>query len=458
MAFFQKLQQTVFKFTHAEDNKINTVENKEVETEEIQHEYAVALQKCLIDLANEVYGVSDPADISQRVLRQACDFYDADWCGIFDADNMLKLFVPFWWYNRATGGMTTMKMDRGGVSGDFTRWVEALKANEPIFVDDIANIKESSPEEYELYSKQAVQSLLAVPYSKREKGFLVIRNSKRYGDKPEMLQIMANILVAEINEQKLLDRMKAESGSMDSGAEIIINLFGGLEIITKKGTLSEAEIKSPLACKLLVLLLMNRHRAMSGREIADALWPDADYTDPTGKLRTLLYRFRATFRMISDKELIVTVPSGYRINSDLSIRTDYEDFEKTCDVSKKAYDRYQKKELLCKAIKSYRGKLFPTGSGEHWLLACNSKYHLQYLASVEELMSLLHSEKNYSMMHEYAMLAVSVEPDNPTVLFWLIVALRKHGAMDMAKEHLESAKIRLLNEEYRDLEDRLVAV
>ena len=207
MAFFQKLQQTVFKFTHAEDNKINTVENKEVETEEIQHEYAVALQKCLIDLANEVYGVSDPADISQRVLRQACDFYDADWCGIFDADNMLKLFVPFWWYNRATGGMTTMKMDRGGVSGDFTRWVEALKANEPIFVDDIANIKESSPEEYELYSKQAVQSLLAVPYSKREKGFLVIRNSKRYGDKPEMLQIMANILVAEINEQKLLDRI-----------------------------------------------------------------------------------------------------------------------------------------------------------------------------------------------------------------------------------------------------------
>ena len=161
-----------------------------------------------------------------------------------------------------------------------------------------------------------------------------------------MLQIMANILVAEINEQKLLDRMKAESGSMDSGAEIIINLFGGLEIITKKGTLSEAEIKSPLACKLLVLLLMNRHRAMSGREIADALWPDADYTDPTGKLRTLLYRFRATFRLISDKELIVTVPSGYRINSDLSIRTDYEDFEKTCDVSKKAYDRYQKKELL----------------------------------------------------------------------------------------------------------------
>ena len=52
----------------------------------------------------------------------------------------------------------------------------------------------------------------------------------------------------------------------------------------------------------------------------------------------------------------------------------------------------------------------------------------------------------------------SLVPDNPTVLFWLIVALRKHGAIDMAKEHLESARIRLLREEYQELEERLIAV
>ena len=458
MALFSTIQKTVNKLIRPVVQKTHTTGLAQSEEDEENCDYAVALQKCLIDLANEVYGLTDPRDISQRVLRQTCDFYDADWCGIFDVDRMLKLLVPFWWYNRATGGMTQTKLDDGGVYGNFTRWMDALNTNTPVYVDDIEKIKESNPEEYAVYSKQEVRSILAVPYHKREKGFLVLRNSKKYSDKPEMLQIMANILVAEINEQKLLERMKAESENMDTSAEIVINLFGGLEIITGKGTLSEAEIKSPLACKLLVLLMMNRHRSMTGRELADALWPDADYTDPTGKLRTLLYRFRTTFRLLSDKELIVTSANGYRINSELSIRTDYEDFERICEVSKKAYDRYQKKELLCKAVKLYRGKLFPTGSGEHWLLACNSKYHLQYLAIVEELMNLLHSEKNYSMMHEYAMMAVSVEPDNPTVLFWLIVALRKHGAIDMAKEHLESARIRLLNEEYQELEERLIAV
>ena len=458
MALFSTIQKTVNKLIRPVVQKTHTTGLAQSEEDEENCDYAVALQKCLIDLANEVYGLTDPRDISQRVLRQTCDFYDADWCGIFDVDRMLKLLVPFWWYNRATGGMTQTKLDDGGVYGNFTRWMDALNTNTPVYVDDIEKIKESNPEEYAVYSEQEVRSILAVPYHKREKGFLVLRNSKKYGDKPEMLQIMANILVAEINEQKLLERMKAESENMDTSAEIVINLFGGLEIITGKGTLSEAEIKSPLACKLLVLLMMNRHRSMTGRELADALWPDADYTDPTGKLRTLLYRFRTTFRLLSDKELIVTSANGYRINSELSIRTDYEDFERTCEIIKKAYDRYQKKELLCKAVKLYRGKLFPTGSGEHWLLACNSKYHLQYLAIVEELMNLLHSEKNYSMMHEYAMMAVSVEPDNPTVLFWLIVALRKHGAIDMAKEHLESARIRLLNEEYQELEERLIAV
>ena len=140
MALFHKLQRTVCKLTRPVVQNTNTNECADAEVEEAQHEYAVALQKCLIDLANEVYGVTDPKDISQRVLRQACIFYDADWCGMFDVDRMLKLLVPFWWYNRATGGMTKTKLDDSGVYGDFTRWMDALNTNTPIYVDDIEKI------------------------------------------------------------------------------------------------------------------------------------------------------------------------------------------------------------------------------------------------------------------------------------------------------------------------------
>lgn len=126
MALFQKLQRTVCKLTRPVVQKANTTELAQSEEDEETCDYAVALQNCLIGLANEVYGVADPRDISGRVLRQACDFYDADWCGLFDVDRMLKLLVPFWWYNRTTGGMTKTKLDESGVYGDFTRWMHRM--------------------------------------------------------------------------------------------------------------------------------------------------------------------------------------------------------------------------------------------------------------------------------------------------------------------------------------------
>lgn len=55
------------------------------------------------------------------------------------------------------------------------------------------------------------------------------------------------------------------------------------------------------------------------------------------------------------------------------------------------------------------------------------------------------------------MLTVGIEPESPITIYWLIVALRKHGAADMAKKHLDSAKLRLLEEEYKELETRLIS-
>ena len=243
---------------------------------------------------------------------------------------------------------------------------------------------------------------------------------------------------------------------MSDANEVIINLFGGLSVCAERGKLTEAEIKSPLCCKILVLLLMNRKRGMSARELSEHLWADRDYDNPTRNLRSLLFRLRATLRMITDVDLIVTTASGYRINPDVTIKTDFEEFEKICESRNSITDATEKIRLLEKAVKLYQGKLFPTGECEHWIIPLNSRCHILYLPLVNELMELLHTEKQYDKLYEYAMLAVSIDPESPITIYWLIVALRKHGAVDMAKRHLESAKLRLLEEEYRELEARLI--
>lgn len=288
----------------------------------------------------------------------------------------------------------------------------------------------------------------------------MVRNPKRYLHRPELLQILSYALVSEVNEQKLLDRMKMSVAPkmIQTDNEVIINLFGGLEIYTSKGKLTEAEFKSLLCCKGLLLLMINRNRGVSARELSEQLWPDKEYDNPTGNIRTLLYRFRSAFRLISDTDLIVTTPNGYRINTNLKIETDFEKFEQGCHMAKKMQGKQEKIDTLKEIVKLYRGKMFLTGSAEHWQIAYISKFHLMYLAAIEMLMELLYEKQAYGVMHEYATRAISVEPDNPSIIYWLIVALRKYGAADMAKEHLESAKIRLLAEEYQELEGRLMAV
>lgn len=61
------------------------------EPENEENIYDSSFRNSLISLANEVYGMREPREVALRTLRYASLFYDADWCGVYDVDMMLKL-------------------------------------------------------------------------------------------------------------------------------------------------------------------------------------------------------------------------------------------------------------------------------------------------------------------------------------------------------------------------------
>lgn len=419
--------------------------------------YAKAFQKCLTNLANEVYGNADPYDIAQRVLRAACEFYDADWCGMFDADMMLDLWMPFWWYNRITGGMTQTQLQEGQVVGSYEMFRKMIMGNADCYIPDIEIIRFTRPEEYALFKGQDVKAFLAVPYSRRDNGIIFLRNPKKFGNRPNMLRIISNIVVQEINEQKHLDLMKinAATSEVRKDADVVVKLFGGIEIMTEQGKLVEAEMKSAVCSKLFVLLMLNRNKAMQSKSLGGMIWGDKECESPNNNVRAALYRLRQMFELISDKQLIVTGKKGYRINPEIVIHTDYERFE---ELSKKAASFMSKDkqiEVLKEAVDVYTGKLFPNGDGDMELMSAATYYHMMYLDTVVKLMRLLNEVEDYMTMQDYSMKATKIEPNNTSIIYWLVVAMRKNGAIEMAKKHLESAKARLLEEEYRELERML---
>ena len=85
--------------------------------------------------------------------------------------------------------------------------------------------------------------------------------------------------------------------------EIVIKLFGSIEIYTSRGVIYEEQIKSPKLCE------RNSEKICSN-------------------LRGLVYRFRRTFQLISDEDLIVSTQAGYRLNPNLKIITDFAQFDK----------------------------------------------------------------------------------------------------------------------------------
>lgn len=63
--------------------------------------------------------------------------------------------------------------------------------------------------------------------------------------------------------------------------------------------------------------------------------------------------------------------------------------------------------------------------------------------------------RSYSLIQEYAAMALQVDPRNADAYFWLITALNHLGSPEIAKSELNMAKQMLVDTEYQSLTDHL---
>ncbi|MBQ4591488.1 MAG: hypothetical protein IJB20_05600 [Clostridia bacterium] len=82
------------------------------------------------------------------------------------------------------------------------RWVAAMELNQAIVLHDRDEIKDDYPEEYVLYERVKLYSVLAVPVKPRLCGFLAVRNPTRYVDAAfaDVLQLLAFVALVNIND------------------------------------------------------------------------------------------------------------------------------------------------------------------------------------------------------------------------------------------------------------------
>lgn len=192
-------------------------------------------------------------------------------------------------------------------------------------------------------------------------------------------------------------------------------------------------------------------------EIYHALWPE-ECVEPevaSRNIRGYIYRFRQTFSLICDFPLIESTPSGYRLNPNLNIITDVQQFDRLIDGARQATSVVQKINLMKKAVMLYRGPIFRGAEDEHWIISQVSLYRLRYVSLINELLSSLSEIRDYSCVQRYALHAIEFMPANLRAHYWLIVSTYQLGSLDLAKHQLCHAKDILTSEEFSILEDYL---
>lgn len=417
--------------------------------------YAKDVEKTLRNLEANLHNSDDPEEIAMFTLRTACDFYKGDWTGILEVDMELNLWTPYWWYNMGSDDKTKVLLNEFESSEFLHRWVDAMRKNYAMIVSDTKAIEKDYPEEYEVYQRLHATSIIGVPIKPRPTAFLVVRNPQRYINRSSMLQMLAFVVLSAVNEKKFNDgiKMTISSDKIKSEKDVVVNLFGPVEIYTKRGKLNEEILKSPKIWRLIVYMILYSKKSHPPLEINAALWEE-DSLGPEAignSIRGLVRRFRQAFELISDYDLIQSTTNGYIINPELNIMTDLQQFDAYWEAVQGAIATTRKVELLKKAVLLYRGPVFENATSEHWINNISTHYSLRYIGFISELLKKLAEVKDYYGINKYATQALGVEPGNLKAYYWLIWSMYNLGTIEMAKSQVQQARKDLTAEEYEEL-------
>mgnify|MGYP002648434152 FL=1 len=419
--------------------------------------------QCALDFENTMnnletqlyYRHLPPKEVALCVMEAACKFYDADWCGLIQVDLDLGLWKPLWWHNECQEDKTTILTNEFESSEFLDRWVKAVRRGTPMVVPDAEEVKDLYPDEYQLYERLGIKSVLAIPLEPRQIALIAVRNPQRYIHQTSMLKLLAYVLLAAYNDKRMADSlsMAFSPENIKSSHDVFISLFGELKIHTSHGVLPESDLKSPKISRLLTFMLLSNKKALSSLEIVQEIWPEEleDKDEPGKKVKQLVYRLRQAFSIISDEQLILSTPSGYQFNPDLHITTDFQRFDELCIAAAKATSAINKVRLLEKAASLYQGKLLSAANGEHWLVHYANRYHLAFMSTVNELLKQLMDFHAYDLLHRDAALALTIAPENTKAYYWLIRSYQKQHMDEMAAGELAAAKQKLPEDEYQKL-------
>jgi len=406
-----------------------------------------------------LHGERIEADGPKAVLKRHLQLFEGDWIGLIDYDAAMGVWSTKCFYNANTESTTDTLIGDAEAAEQALRWVKAVQSGSPIIIDEVENIRDEAPEEYAMYKRLKVKSVLAVPYRNCGSGLMVVRNPKHFTDNYVALNIMAYIATNELLSFRRNQHLARKLAPYipDTNNEIRLNLFGKFEIVGNNLHLTEDEVASPIIF-LIAYLSCNKGKCVSQEMMLDL------YDDETVSWKNQIYRFRKQWKEFEGREgdenqLIITTDKGYRLNPNLEIIADADYVLDAVKSIEDQSDAKTKIEMIKQFKALYRGGFVECLSDNTVFI---SEKRMKYKAILNEkmvdLLKLLYGQKEYDSLERYSSDLIEISPECVGLYVWRAVGYATTNRKDRMNYTFDMARNILEPDEYKDLCSRFLKI
>ncbi len=425
--------------------------------DQAEYEYLKRLADTLVRLEKRLHNTDNASEILKETFRAACEFYGADWAGFLEVDPESNVWWPFDWLSIKSNDMTKNYLDEFEPLSIVPRWVAAMELNQAIAMQDRDEIKDKYPEEYALYERVKLYSVLAVPVKPRPCGFLAVRNPTKYVDTAfaDVLQLLAFVALVNINDimQRRMRKLVKSPKDIKSANDIYIKLFGDFEFITDKGTLTAEDVERSSTVLFLSYLAI-RHKEKLPSYLLDELLSE----DGTAKrtVYNIVSQARKDLQPLQKNDLLPTARNsgGYHFNPVYNIMTDLDRFDELYNTIMEGGNTPRNYLNCVQMMELYEDDIQIDSTNE----AINNiirHYRSRFLEVVEKMIHILYESRAYNDIRHVADKGLKIEPCNPVMYFWLIVCSHETAMLTTERDYMEEAHQYLVEEEYAEMLEKL---
>ena len=184
-----------------------------------------------------------------------------------------------------------------------------------------------------------------------------------------------------------------------------IQLLGEFRLLD--GETPVIKVNTPRLQALLTYLILHRAAPQARQQLAFLFWPDSSDAQARTNLRNALHQLRNA--LPAAERFLQVDANAIQWRPDAPCTVDIAEFEQYLQTAQKANQPEAQRVALEKALKRYQGDLLP-GCYEDWILPEREQWQRTFINTLEQLITLLESQRDYRTALDYAQRLLQTDP------------------------------------------------